>query len=199
MLHELIQTRRSPRAFSEKQVAPETLVELLEAARWAPSCSNEQPWSFIVTTKQGNAADHARLVGCLVEFNAQWAQHSPVLLLAVARLNFEASGKPNRHAMYDVGQAMNSLSLQATASGLAVHQMAGFDVEKTRQEFSIPADHEPATVAAIGYPGDPADLSEKLRVRELAPRTRRPLSDFVFAGRWGQPAAWLGKGGTISA
>jgi nitroreductase len=191
MIHELIQSRRSPRAFSEKPVALEILTGLLEAARWAPSCSNEQPWSFIVTAKPGD--DYTRLLSCLVPFNAEWAQQAPVLLLAVARSNFAASGKPNRHAMYDVGQSMTNLSFQATASGLVVHQMAGFDVEKARQEFSIPADQEPAAVAAIGYPGDVATLNEKLRAREAAPRTRKPLHDFVFTGRWGQPAPWIGS------
>jgi nitroreductase len=188
-IHPLVTKRRSLRAFSPKPVEPETLEILLEAARRAPSSMNEQPWAFIVTT-HGNRADFERLLSCLVDFNQSWARHAPVLLLSVARLNFAADGKPNRHALHDVGQAMANLTLQATELGLIAHQMAGFSVEKARETFSIPPDCEPVAVAAIGYPGDPASLSEKLRERELAPQKRHALESFVFEGRWGHPAAW---------
>jgi nitroreductase len=145
---------------------------------------NEQPSSFIVATKE-NKKDFDRLLACLLDFNLQWAQHAPLLILSIARLTFSSSGKPNRHALHDVGQAMAALSLQATASGLAVHQMAGFDSEKARLEFSIPLEHEAVAVAAIGYPGSANNLPEKLRQRELAPRTRKNLRDFVFQSTWG--------------
>jgi nitroreductase len=191
-IHPLLTERRSLRAFSPRAVAPETLGSLLEAARWAPSCMNEQPWSFIVATQE-NKPDFDRLLGCLLDFNLQWAQHAPVLILSIARLTFVSSGKPNRHALHDVGQAMAALTLQATASGLAVHQMAGFDVEKARREFSIPADHDPVAVAAIGYPGSPDSLPEKLREREVAPQTRKSLKDFVFQNTWGRAAAWADR------
>jgi nitroreductase len=180
-VHELIAKRRSGRAFSSKPVDAATIGSLLEAARWAASSSNEQPWSFIVTEKE-KPSGHGRLVRCLVEFNVEWAQHAPVLILSIARLNFASTGKPNRHAMHDVGQAAANLALQATALGLMVHQMAGFHVQKARDEFAIPEDHEPAAVIAVGYPGDPADLSDKLRKREVAPRQRKPLRDFIFSG-----------------
>jgi nitroreductase len=188
-VHELIAKRQSGRAFSPKPVDAANIGSLLEAARWASSCSNEQPWNFVVTKKAAAEKDkpsaHERLLGCLVDFNIQWAQHAPVLILSVARLHFAASGKPNRHALYDVGQAAANLALEATALGLMAHQMAGFDAEKARIEFLIPAGHEPASVIAVGYPGDPASLPDKLREKELAPRQRKPQHDFVFWDAWG--------------
>jgi nitroreductase len=191
-VHPLLAERRSFRAFSPKTVEPEILGGLLEAARWAPSCANEQPWSFIVAVKD-DKPEFRRLLGCLIEFNLEWAQHAPVLILSVARMIFQSTGKPNRHAFHDVGQAIASLTVQATASGLVVHQMAGFDVEKARREFAIPQDHEPVAVTAIGYPGSPAELPDKLRQKELAPRQRKALADFVFERSFGQPAAWTQK------
>ena len=107
-------------------------------------------------------------------------------MISVARLDFKRNGKPNRHALHDTGQAAANLALQATALELAVHQMAGFDASKAREEFSIPEGFEPVAAIAVGYPGDPEDLPEDLRDKELAPRTRRPLEDFVFGGSWGE-------------
>lgn len=192
-IHPLLTQRRSLRAFSSRAVEPGILGGLLEAARWAPSCMNEQPWSFIVAT-QRNKAEFDRLLGCLMEFNVQWAQYAPVLVLSVARLTFESNGKINRHAVHDVGQAIASLTFQATVSGLVVHQMGGFDVEKARREFSVPPDYEPVAVAAIGYPGIPDSLPDKLRERELVPQKRKSLKDFVFEGEWGRAAVWTRKG-----
>jgi len=188
-VHPLLAERRSLLAFSPRTVDAETLACLMEAARWAPSSMNEQPWSFVVATKD-NKSDFERLLGCLIEFNFQWAQHSPVLLLSIARLTFESSGEPNRHALHDVGHAIANLTFQAMASGLVVHQVAGFNVEKARNEFSIPRDYEPVAVAAIGYPGSPASLPDKLRKKELSPRKRKPLTDIVFEGQWGRSAGW---------
>jgi len=187
-IHALIKERRSSRAFASTAVEPEILAGLMEAARWAPSSMNQQPWSFIVATK-ANQSDFDRLLGCLVEFNRQWARQAPLLLLSVAKLTLE-SGELNRHAFHDVGQAIANLTFQATMSGLVVHQMAGFDKEKARREFSIPQDYDPVAAAAIGYPGNPEELPEKLREREAASRARKPLSDFVFEGGWGHPAEW---------
>jgi nitroreductase len=187
-IHPLIAGRRSSHAFSSRSIEPEILASLMEAARWAPSSMNEQPWSFIVATREHKAAFH-RLLGCLVEFNVQWAQYAPVLLLSVAKLGFE-SGELNRHAFHDVGQAIANLTFQATVSGLLVHQIAGFDIEKARREFSIPSDYEPVAAAAIGYPGNSAELPEKLRKRDANPRQRKPLTNFVFVGGWGHSADW---------
>jgi len=192
-VHPLLAQRRSQRAFSSRPVEPETLGTLFEAARWAPSSFNEQPWSFIVTTQRDKPAFDL-LLGCLLDYNVRWAQHAPVLVLSVARLTFAASGEPNRHALHDVGQAIANLTFQANSYGLTVCQMAGFDVPKAHHAFSIPPDHEPVTVAAIGYPGDPATLPEKLRQKELTPPQRKPSEDFVFEGRWGGVTARIRKG-----
>ncbi len=184
-IHELLRRRWSPRAFSDRRVEPETLRSLLEAARWAPSSNNEQPWSFIAVTK-GNEAEHGRLLSCLMEGNIPWAQRAPVLMVSVARLSFEDNGKPNRHAFHDVGQAVANLSVQATALGLVVHQMAGFHPDKVKELYGVPEQFEPVAVITIGYPGDPESLPERLKKRELAPRERKALTGFVFAGRWGK-------------
>jgi nitroreductase len=189
-VHELIARRYSGRAFNSRPVDASMIGSVLRAARWAASSSNEQPWSFIVTAKE-QPSGYDRLLGCLVEFNIQWAKHAPILILSVARLNFLSTGKPNRYAFHDVGQATANLALQAAAMGLMAHPMAGFDAEKARNEFAIPEGFDPVAVIAVGYPGDHANLSDKLRERELAPRQRRLMRDFIFSGTWGEPATWL--------
>jgi len=128
-----------------------------------------------------------------VEFNAGWAKEAAALVLAVSSLKFHANGTPNRNAFYDTGAASALLSVEATHRGLAVHQMAGFDPAKAKQVFGIPEDWEPIAAMAIGYPGDPGALSEKLRDREIAPRTRKPLSEFVMSGRWGHTSAIVSR------
>jgi nitroreductase len=189
-LHELIRNRWSPRAFSEKPVPPEVLRSLFEAARWAPSSSNEQPWAYLVATKD-DPENFAKMLGVLVEFNVLWAKHAPALALSVAHLKTQRDGKPNRVALHDVGSATAQLTFEANARGLQVHQMAGFDAEKARQTFAIPGDWEPVAAMAIGYPGDPGSLPEKLRERELATRTRKPLGEFVMTGGWGHTAPFV--------
>jgi nitroreductase len=191
-IHELLQQRWSPRAFSPRPVEDDALRSLFEAARWAPSSSNEQPWSFLVT-RRDETADFERLLRCLSEGNRRWASAAPVLVLAVARLFFESDGRTNRHALYDVGQAVASLAIQATALGLSLHQMAGFDVARAREELSVPEGHEPVTVIAVGYRGDPESLPDRLRERELARRSRKALATFVFSGSWGRPSALVSR------
>lgn len=193
-IHDLLRHRWSPRAFAEKAVPAEVLRGLFEAARWAPSSNNEQPWAYLVAAK-GDAENFKKMVDVLVEFNAGWARHAPVLALSVAHLKTQRDGKPNRVALHDVGTASAQLTFEANAQGLQVHQMAGFDAEKARQAFSIPANWEPVAAMAIGYPGDPGALPEKLRERELAPRTRKPLAEFVMTGSWGQTAAFVATEG----
>jgi nitroreductase len=183
-VHDLIRDRWSPRAFSDKHIDTRVLATLFEAARWAPSSNNEQPWTYLVATKD-NPEEFARMLSVLVEFNAGWAKQAPVLVLAIARMNFHNNGTPNRNAFYDTGAASALLSVEATARGLAVHQMAGFDRAQTKQVFGIPDYCEPIAAMAIGYQGDPESLPEKLRNREVAPRTRKPLTEFVMSGRWG--------------
>ena len=185
-IHELVARRWSPRAFDERPIGADLLRTLFEAARWAPSSNNEQPWRFIVACKD-HKEDWDRLFDCLLEGNKRWAFRAPVLLLSVASLNFEDDGAPNRHAFHDTGLAAENLVLQATASGLAAHQMAGFDVEKARTDLRIPAGYEPVAMIAVGYPGDPALLPERLRERELRPRSRRPIEEWIFCGQWGDP------------
>ncbi|BAY08965.1 nitroreductase family protein [Calothrix sp. NIES-2098] len=183
-VHDFIRSRWSPRAFSDRLVEQDKLLSLLEAARWAPSSYNHQPWSFIVATKE-DATEYNRLLSTLVEFNQGWAKNAPVLILAVAKIRTD-DGKTNRHAFHDVGLALENLILQATSLGLFAHQIGGFNPEKAREVYQIPEDYEPATVLTIGYPGDPQNLPDGLRDRELAPRVRKPLKEFVFTGQWGQ-------------
>jgi len=193
-IHELLKRRWSPLAFSGRMVEPETLQSLFEAARWAPSCFNEQPWNFVVCTRD-SPEDHERLVSCLSEGNQPWARTAPVLMLSVARRTFARNGNPNRHALHDVGLAVENLILQATALDLFVHQMAGFNVAKARTLFGIPDDYEPVAAIALGYPGDPERLPPPLRERQMAPRQRKPLDQFVFGGRWGKGSSALGRQG----
>jgi len=191
-IHEIVRHRWSPRAFSEKIVPPEVLRSLFEAARWAPSSSNVQPWAYIVGTKD-EKENFEKVLSTLVEFNQGWAKNAPVLALSVAQVKNAKDGAPNRWAFHDVGSASAQLTTEASTRGLYVHQMAGLDPEKARKVFQIPEGWEAVAAMAIGYPGDPATLPEKLRERELAPRTRKPLSEFVMTGGWGHTASFVSK------
>lgn len=181
----LLQQRWSPRAFADRPVEPEKLLRLWEAARWSASCANQQPWYFLVATRE-DAAEHARMLSCLRENNQQWAARAPVLMVSVAQLAFDANGQPNRYAFHDVALAVASMIFQATALSLYVHQMAGFYPDKVRELYDVPDGFEPVAGIVLGYPGDPATLSEELQQRELAPRTRKPLDTFIFQGAWGK-------------
>jgi nitroreductase len=184
-IEEILRRRWSPRAFSDRMVEPEKLRSLWEAARWAASSFNEQPWHFIVATRL-KQEEHARLLSCLVEKNQQWARQAPVLMVSVAKLNFEKTGKPNRHAFHDVGLAVGNMIVQATALGLFVHQMAGFSPEKVREIYGVPEGYEAVAAIALGYPAAVDKLPEPFREQELAARTRKQISSFVFQGRWGE-------------
>ncbi len=185
-IHELLQKRWSPRAFADKPVEADKLKRLLEAARWAPSSFNGQPWAFVVGTKD-RPEDFAKVLSCMIEFNQSWAKSAPVVMITAARLNFEHNNQPNRHAFHDVGLAMGNLLVQATAEGLYVHQMAGILPDVAKTTLAIPDGWEAVTGVAIGYLGDPNSLPEKLREREQTPSPRKPLSQFAFAGSWGKP------------
>jgi nitroreductase len=193
-VHDLIRSRWSPVAFSSKPVEPWKLCSVLEAARWAPSCFNEQPWRFIVATRDGEG-EFERLLECLIPGNFEWAQNASVLMLSVAKLHFTHDGKPNRHAFHDVGLAVGNLILQATALGLCVHQMAGFDVEKARRTFAVPEGYEPVGGIALGYAAGVETLSERLQKRQQSPRRRKPLEEIMFGYRWGQVSPLIGNRG----
>ncbi|MCC6140249.1 MAG: nitroreductase family protein [Nitrospira sp.] len=183
-IHELLARRWSPRAFAERPVEPDKLVSLFEAARWAPSSSNEQPWRFVVATKDDRAA-YNRLLACLLEGNRKWALHAPVLILSAASTTFEENAKPNLHAFHDAGMALENLLLQATALGLIAHPMAGFDHKQARVDLQIPSGFEPVAMVAVGYPGEATLLPDHLQQREANPRERNPLTELVYAGQWG--------------
>ncbi len=186
-IHDLLAARWSPYSFDDRPVALADLRSLFEAARWAPSSYNEQPWSFIVATKD-NPAEYTRLLSCLVEGNQAWAKAAPVLALGVVSLRFSRNNKDNRAAVHDLGLAAGNLVVEATARGLCVHQMIGILPDKAREVYQIPEQYEAWTGLAIGYKGDPATLPDALRERDLTPRPRKPVNQFVFTGKWGDPS-----------
>jgi len=188
-VHELFRVRWSPRSFASREVPDEVLETILDAGRWAASSYNEQPWRFIVVKKEDTEA-FQKLLSVLMPFNQAWAKNASVLVLTVARNNFSHNETPNAYALHDTGAALAYMTLQATVSGLQAHGMAGFDKEKAREVFGIPPEFQIGAVAAFGYPDSPDKLSDdQLKQRELAPRTRKPLSEIAFSGRWGQPLA----------
>ena len=186
LIHELLARRRSPRAIDpNRRVSRLAVRTLLEAARVAPSCFNEQPWRFLIfDAEDPEALEQAR--GCLSEGNA-WARRAPVLILSAAVERWARDGSPNRWAEHDVGLASENLALQATSLGFAVHFMAGFDARRARDLFGIPEGCTPMAMIAVGYPGDPDELPPRLRDRELAPRQRKSIEEIAFAGRWDRP------------
>jgi nitroreductase len=189
-IHPLLSQRWSPRAFDRKLVEPEKLAQLFEAARWASSCFNDQPWAFVIATKD-DTANYQKMLDCLVPFNVSWAEAAPVLGLVIAQKNFKHNDKPNAFGEYDAGQAAATLTIQATALDLIVHQMGGFDTEKAIATFNIPETAHPIAAIAIGYIGQVSDLPIELQERETAARARNPLSSFVFTGAWGNSASFV--------
>ncbi len=184
---EIIARRWSPRAFEEgRAVEREKVLALLEAARWAPSCFNEQPWRYLVFDESDEDALR-RARECLSPGN-EWALAAPVLMVSVARDNFTRNEKLNRTAQHDVGLASENLVLEAVKQGLVAHQMAGFDLERTRQQFNVPDGFTLIAMIAIGYPyrGDIDRLPESLKAKELAARSRKPLAEIAFSGGWGE-------------
>ena len=178
--------RWSPRSFADRDVSTADLKKLFEAARWAPSSYNEQPWRFLVGTR--NSITYKKIFDALMPFNQGWAGQAPVLILGAAKTKFSHNGSPNGFAFYDLGAASAYLALQATALGLSAHQMAGYDQAAARVAFGIPEDYTLGAVIALGYQGEPAALINKqLLAQEIAPRERKPLNDFVLSA-WDEPA-----------
>ena len=186
-IQDLLARRWSPYGFADRPVPAADLRALFEAARWAASSYNEQPWSYLVATRD-DTEGFARLLSCLVEGNRAWAEAAPVLALGCTSLLFKKNGKPNAAAVHDLGLAAGNLCAEATARGLFVHQMIGILPDKAREVYRIPEGVQPVTGLAVGYPADPDTLPEKLKERDLAPRTRRPLAEFVFGREWGTPS-----------
>jgi nitroreductase len=182
----VVLSRWSPRSFADRDVNPADLKRVFEAVRWAASSNNEQPWRYLVGAR--NSSTHQKIFSSLVGFNQSWAGAAPVLILGVTSAKFTHNGSPNAYALYDLGAASAILCLQAASLGLSTHSMAGFDQAAARQAFAIPEDYLLGAVIALGYQGEPSALThEKLIAQEIAPRTRKPLSEFVFSA-WGEPA-----------
>lgn len=189
-IHDLLARRWSPYAFDDRPVSAEDALSLFEAARWAASSYNEQPWRFIAALRT-DAAAFEKVLSCLVEANRQWAQHAGLLALGVIRTTFSRNDKPNRVALHDLGLAAANLTFEATARGLYVHQMAGIDPDAARRLFHVPEGHEVATAIAVGYRTPDSRLSGELRERETSPRARKALREFVFGDDWNEPAAFV--------
>ncbi len=182
----LLAERWSPRAFSDRMIEKEKILSLFEAARWAPSAFNEQPWRFIAASRI-KPREFKKMLSCLADSNHVWAKRAPLLMILVVKNRFDYNGKPNRWAMHDCGLALENLLLEAAALGLQGHPMAGFSTDAVREYYGVPDDYEPLVAIAVGYVGEPELLEGELRDRELDRRERLPLDDFVFAGKWRQP------------
>ncbi len=191
-IHELLAKRWSPYAFKDKPVPESDLRSLFEAARWAPSSYNEQPWSYIIATKE-HLEEFERLLSCLVEANQVWAKAAPVLALGIVSLRFKRNDKINRAAVHDLGLATGNLLVEATARGLYVHQMIGILPDRAREIYEIPEGFEVWTGIAIGYRRDPAQPPDALEQRDMTPKLRKQLGEFVFASKWGNPSPLVKK------
>jgi nitroreductase len=178
-LHELIRDRWSPRQFIDRPVEPAKMVRLFEAARWAASCFNEQPWRFVVATRD-QPADFARILGLLSEKNQQWAGGAWALGFSAGKRTFSHNGAPDRFGLYDTGAASATMAIEATGLGLRVHFMGGFDAERARAEFNVPDDFDIGAAFAIGYIDESAT--------KPGARSRKPLAETVFEGDWGKAA-----------
>ena len=187
-INELLARRWSPRAFDAKRsVTPLQITALLEAARWAPSCNGDEPWRFLMWNRATDAPRWQTAFDCLSDNNKKWVRNAPLLFLSCAGSVFELNGKPNRWGQHDTGMAALSLALEAVAQGLAAHQMGGFDADKARAVFAIPADYTPMAMIAVGYQAAPDVLYEETRAKELKPRGRKAIGERFYAGGWGMP------------
>ena len=186
-IHDLLARRWSTRAFdAAKPVTREQLTTLLEAGRWAPSCNGDEPWRYLVWDRARDPEGFQKAFDCLSDNNKKWVKNVPLLMLSCAGSNFAATGKPNRWTQHDTGAASLSIALQADVLGLAAHQMGGFDAEKARAVFGIPAEYTPMAMIAVGYQAAPDVLDEETKKKEFIPRARKPLAERFFEGGWGK-------------
>ena len=180
-VHKLITDRWSPRAFDDRAVDYDKIHLLFEAAKWAPSSRNAQPWRFIFATKE--MSDYKVFIGLMTEVNQQWASTAPLLVMPLAQVISTYKNRPNRLAFYETGMAVGNLLAQATAMGLMVHQMSGYDHERAKETLVIPTRYEPMSIMAIGYKGEPAKLPSDVAAWEKRERTRMEISKFLVQGR----------------
>ena len=180
-LHNLITDRWSPVAFDDRGVDYDQIHLLFEAAKWAPSSRNAQPWRFIFATKE--MSEYKVLLDLLSDANQVWAATAPLLVMPLAQVISIYKNRPNRLAFYETGMAVGNLLAQATAMDLMVHQMSGYDLERAKETLVIPTRYEPMTMMAIGYKGDPEKLPAKVAEREKRERTRQEISKFLVQGK----------------
>ncbi len=190
MIHDLLKKRYSTRSFSDRKIEDEKILSLLEAAQWAPSSANEQPWRFIIAEKL-DVESHQKIVDVLTDGNKIWAKNAPLLILTVTKLVSTHNNKVNKYSYYDIGTAAAHITFQATAMGLHVRQMGGFNPDRARAVFSIPESFAPVSVLAIGYKGEIDDLPVNLRERERLTRERKELTDIVFSNYFGEKSKLL--------
>ena len=183
---DLIVRRWSPYAFMDKPIEKEKISQLFEAARWAPSAFNEQPWRFIAADKR-DPKNFDKMLSCLVDANQAWAKNSALLLILVVSKNSSYNNEPNRWAAHDCGLALENLLLEAVDLSLAAHPMGGFSPDKVRELYDVPQDFEPLVAIAVGYHAGEETISDELKERELSERERKALSETIFAGKWGDP------------
>ena len=181
-INSLIINRWSPRSFVPEEISDKELFSLFEAARWAPSSSNSQPWRFIYAKR--SSKNWNDLFNLLVDFNKQWCANASALVVVVSRKNFEHNGQPSITHQFDTGSAWENLAIQAVSQGLVTHAMAGFDYTKARKDLTVPDDYEVVAMIAIGKRGPKEKLSPELQAREI-PNTRKPLSEIVMEGKFG--------------
>ncbi len=184
-INEHILNRWSPRSFSGEEIADGDLFSLFEAARWAPSSYNNQPWRFIYAKR--NSEHWSHLFDLLGDFNKQWCDKASALAVIVARKTFEHNGQPSFTHQFDAGAAWENLAIQATSQGLATHAMAGFDYDKARKVLEVPDEYEVMAMIAIGRKGPKERLSPELQQREV-PTDRKPLGEILMLGKFGNSA-----------
>lgn len=180
-INPLILNRWSPRAFASTPVAEQDLLSLFEAARWAPSASNIQPWRYVMARTR---EDLEKFYSFINESNRVWCEHAPVLAIVMSH-SMSPTGRPSRSHAFDAGASWAYLAIEAVSRGLYTHAMGGFDRDKAREVLQIPADYDVHAVIAIGYRGDAAQLNENNQAREH-PSGRRALTETLYEGMFGK-------------